>query len=437
MNNLLWLNAEFQKSLWLELTLGRLIAGPIIIGLIALALSTFPAHAGSDAMILILEIMVIIWGSRMATDSITEELAMRTWDVHRLSASRATGLVLGKFFGGTSFAWYLGGMAAAVSLYLVPGSRADVIDTCVTGLLAQSAAFFCAIALRSGSSSRRVHNLVSQAIGLAIAFGLRKGVALVALEHTEITWFGRVYTPLDFFDALSVIAFAWFIVGAIRLIRRDLGFRDGPAGWSLFVVFLSVLGAGFWSQGQIMSYLSSTTQLIRETSSVLLAVGATYVALLGTPILSNRLSRLWLSLRTGQPMKAWRDMPPWIPGFILCLIAAGAAELRYPGHLPFYVALLGLLARDIVVVAGLRLSLQSRAEPFVTAWFVIVYGIGWYILRHTNWHDLPLPTGDITFPMALAPWGEMLAAMLIFSLGLRRLLRTKPVDSPASFPSGP
>ena len=429
MNNLLWLNPEFQKSLWLELSPTRLIAAPVIVGLIALALHMAGNQIDANVLVLVLEIMVVFWGSRMATDSITEELILRTWDVHRLSAERATGLVLGKFFGGTSFAWYMGGIAAAISLTLLPQSRADVIDTCAIGLLAQSAAFFSAIALRSGANSRRVHNLVSQAIGLAVAFGLRKAITVADLTHTDIVWFGRGYSATDFFNGLSLLTFAWFMIGSVRLIRRDLGFRDGPAGWSVFIVFLSVMGAGFWSTGQLTTILDTQAQLLRETSSAVLAVAASYIALVGTPTLTSRLTRFVQSMRSGQWLETWREMPPWFAGYGLCIIAVIAGGIRYPGHAAFDVALLGFLARDALVVTGLRLRFQHRAETAITGWFLIAFVLGGYLLYQGPWHDLAYAMGDTTFPKALLPWGEAFLAGLAFAPVYSRIWRAVPLES--------
>ena len=121
------LNPEFRRNLWIELRLHRLLAMPIMVGLVAaLTLSLdesyeilrYIALAGFYGV-------VYIWGSRRAAAAVADEVNARTWEMQRMSALGAWQMTWGKLFGSTAFVWYAGLMilAALVSASVAGGAR--------------------------------------------------------------------------------------------------------------------------------------------------------------------------------------------------------------------------------------------------------------------------------------------------------------------------
>ena len=95
---------EFRRNLWIQLTPQRLIATPLVLGLLF--------YAGAEGSVLpvapefLFWMFAGFWGTRRAADSITEEVIGATWPNQRMAAIGAWSMTWGKLFGATAFAWY-------------------------------------------------------------------------------------------------------------------------------------------------------------------------------------------------------------------------------------------------------------------------------------------------------------------------------------------
>jgi hypothetical protein len=414
MNALLRFNAEFQKDLWEEISIGRLIGMPIVIGLIAVFTWKVTSLAAVPGIMAVaIGLLTILWGSRMASDSVTEEVANHTWDVHRLSSQSATSLVLGKFLGGTIYSWYGAAIAVGISYYADKTALLQISGWCLAGLIAQSAAFFTALALRGGNSSRRVQNLIAQLAGLIAAITIRNLPTQLTSVGVEMVWFGKLYPTLDFVNALSGIVVAWFLIGGIRIVRRDLGSRDGPLGWIAFTICVAVFMSGFAPRfAEAFANLSLPADSNQTRKILYVAVDAFYVALLGNPGSYNRLARLYRHAVTGDLPHIWRDTMPWMAGYILCLAAAIYTSVTSTPDACFSVAALGFLLRDAIVLTGFRLRDHGRGSIAVF-YFLAVWVAGPYAVRNHEALAAFMPTDNTILSIGLA-WGEALIALVVF-----------------------
>ena len=104
------LNPEFQRNLWLELTPHRRVAMPVILGAVFLLVYLSSAHQFGDSTATVAAmlyfILAIVWGTRLAADSVSGEIRDHTWDLQRMSSLQPWSLSWGKLFGSTAFAWY-------------------------------------------------------------------------------------------------------------------------------------------------------------------------------------------------------------------------------------------------------------------------------------------------------------------------------------------
>jgi pimeloyl-ACP methyl ester carboxylesterase len=67
-------------------------------------------------IVLLFGVLTILWGTRLAANSILDEMADKTWDWQRLSILSPWTMTWGKLFGATAFAWYGGLVRPAAPL---------------------------------------------------------------------------------------------------------------------------------------------------------------------------------------------------------------------------------------------------------------------------------------------------------------------------------
>jgi hypothetical protein len=161
------MNPEFQRNLILELSIHRLIAMPVILLLVFVATG---ALAGEDAATYVatgvLWLLLVLWGGRLAAETVLGEVAGRTWDAQRMSSIGPWTMSWGKLFGSTVFVWY--GALWCVPAYFWSGQKsfADLVETALLGLFTHAIALFLTSCTCSRSaprcSIRRVFNRSSR-----------------------------------------------------------------------------------------------------------------------------------------------------------------------------------------------------------------------------------------------------------------------------------
>jgi hypothetical protein len=435
---LLSLNPELQRGLWLELTPSRLVAAPVVllllIGAIASVISP-TAAAGVDRTVM--WGLLVLWGSRLAAESVDDEVTGRTWDLQRLSAQTPWGLTLGKLFGGTVFAWYGAAICALALVGLQYNAVGTIIDAVLGGLTAQGTALLAALVLnRFNTHDRRTHTTLAQVIGIVLGWksGFLPFTAKLpfAVLEGHGTWYGMDIPGL--LTALQIASIFWLIFGAMRIIRRELGFVDGPLGWTLYTVYAVVLAAGFvpgdadlasverWSS----HYLPPVARLTSQSIVWVVAVSLTYGAALGVPVSRIALRKLSAAAAARDWGGIWRNLPVWTPSAIVSALVAlaltvqlGAAETTNGGAL-IPLAALGFLMRDIALITFLRLTYRQRTAMALLVMFLVLYAVLPFLLGHL--------TGGLLTPLfapgfnpgvlgLIAPWAEAaFAAMAVWRL---------------------
>ncbi|GMR07357.1 MAG: hypothetical protein BMS9Abin26_0360 [Gammaproteobacteria bacterium] len=248
------INPEFQRNIWLEFTLHRLLATPIIIGAVFLllflsssSLEGFWVLANNVSMILLVVIM-LFWGVRQAAEAVSTEIKDRTWDGQRMSAISPWSLAWGKLFGSTLFTWYTA--IFCVALYYISGKAAGIeyttlktIVVVLSGLLTQAIALLASMNViqknrdQSRSSSTAVFAVV-------VTIG---GISLYAAmdARTTVDWFGMSYDGLPFISLSMLVWLVWAYIGIYRYMRSELQLRNGPIVWTAFMIFALLYSAGF------------------------------------------------------------------------------------------------------------------------------------------------------------------------------------------------
>jgi len=137
-------NPEFARHIWLEMSPHRVIGLPVVILLISLLSWSIDGELtdlASPAMGM--AVVLLLWGSHLAAESVLSEIRERTWHAQRMSALSPWQLAWGKLLGSTLFAWY--GTVLCLLLYLFasatpwPERLPTVLFVVQAGLMVQAA----------------------------------------------------------------------------------------------------------------------------------------------------------------------------------------------------------------------------------------------------------------------------------------------------------
>ena len=276
------MNPELKRNILIEITPQRLVAMPLILGLIYAADWAVDGTAGVITLSEILFwLLIFLWGTRKAAGAFDSEMANNTWDSQRLSALTAGQIFIGKLFGSTSFVLYgalisiLVNAAARLDLYATSLDRPQSIPLrtivlepgdivwssahdLLAGLLGLVVAMFVAVVLMARTrSSKGISVTLCQlfAIGVAGVFADRLGnVGLTSFGRAfgegasslaTANWYG-IASPIVWFVTASLVVYlAWAILGTVRQLRGVLQFKGYRWAWALFVLFVGAYLAGF------------------------------------------------------------------------------------------------------------------------------------------------------------------------------------------------
>jgi hypothetical protein len=327
---------EFRRNLWLEFTPQRLIAMPVILGAVFLLVTlggrrVLDESTGTVAAFAFI-VLIFLWGTRLAAETVIVEVHGRTWDQQRLSAIGAWQMAWGKLFGAPAYAWY-GGLICMVFYAL---SRAAQLPP---GVLLSAVALYIAAGVMAHALSlllslqavlrRRAFGRV-QVLGYQVIAVVPAGMALYGgLDglggnggYAMTVWFGFSMTKLHFALAAVAAFAAWALAGTYALIRLEMMHRHGPWAWLGFVVFAMVFFSGL---DYLPWRLPVTLTALPEGPSVafLIAAAAAYAMAFAEPKHRVRFRQLTHFSRAGQ----WRRVLELAPRSVLTLALAGGAAV--------------------------------------------------------------------------------------------------------------
>jgi hypothetical protein len=362
------MNPEFERNLYLEFSVARLIGMPLSLMVIfAFAYLINSQEFGEDvatAAITLYVFIVLFWGSRQAAESIFDELRNRTWDIQKTSAISPWSLTWGKLFGSTLFNWY-GGIICLL-VYAIATPKAETLFSVVFyaiggGLLAQSLCLLVSLfALRKKQGFNSSLSYLFVLFLLFFASGMITGI-----EHNPsevIHWFYFETTLRNFGLTSLVLACGWTLTGIYRLLTQELQIRTLPWVWMLFIAFLII-----YTQGLIIGHsydtrhehiidhdLSNPSYL--ALSAFVICTVLTYSLIFiddNNPML---LRRLWIYSQEEKWQRFLEEVPCWIISLVLAAPACLYLALSFPAettdeNLHFYpIPIFLLIIRDIGII---------------------------------------------------------------------------------------
>ncbi len=436
------MNPEFRRNLWLELPAHRVVAIPAVLVLVFLAAWLAGGESAvAPISLLTTGLLLIIWGSRLAADSVLSEVVARTWDNQRMSAIGPWDMTWGKLFGSTIYVWYGASWCAFAFLVIGDGRPVDLARLLLSGLEAQALALLVSLLLlRRGSETVGFQVTVAQ-VGAILAV-LPIQTLLQIDPEGYVSWYGYVIGQARFILATQLALLAWTVLGAYRVMRAELQYNAGQVTWVGFVVFLAAYVAGF--DGLLM--LGGDTRLpglvaARLFFAFCVAVALTYIAAFVEPKSLVRLRR-WVGFaRQGRVDRVAEMVPTWLTSGAIALILAIATiiNLYLIGHPgldpladvgPLILAVVLFAVRDVSMLYYLILQERARrAHLAALVYLLFLYFLAPVMLSAADLEALtpvfvPTPTGP--WPLIVLPVATQ--ALVAFLLAMRRWRIVRATD---------
>ena len=459
------MNPELQRNLWLEASPRRAAwAGVAVLGIyVAVYLAAEGAGSGEllralgGAGAFIFFASALVWGVRLAGQSVASEIGERTWDFQRLSALDPWSMAWGKLFGATALAWVVGlaGLLVATIAYTVEAGPGPALQFAVAAIalavLLQACGFAAAlVGVRKARAEGRLATLRSAAGGVfsvlfvlfAIGVASRIGELFIGdfgdfspVQSGGTLRFWGAEVERNLFATLSLLAFAgWALAAAWRLMRLELQKHNGPLWWTAFLLF-----AAFWAAGQVNIDPADIrvngdrldpTALSRWGAAAAVFLAGVYAAAFAEPADRVRLRRF-----TGRAPGWTVQVPAVAPALLLAAAAlagvivsilglpagsAGGDDITRLDVVLFVAAVFAFVIRDLAVIAFFRFGPRPKRGDFgAVLALILLYGLG--ALITSNLGDA---TG-LALPNPEAPLVSLLSALVqaaaIGALALRRL----------------
>jgi hypothetical protein len=456
------MNPELQRNLWLEASPRRIgWAATAFLGVLAAVWLSSDGRSASEQLqalggagAFIFFAAALVWGVRLAGQSIGSEIGERTWDFQRLSALDPWAMTWGKLFGATALAWAVGGagLLVATVAYAAQSGPAETLQFFISAValavLLQAAGLAAAlVGVRKARVEGRIATLRSAAGGVfSVIFVL---FAIGVASSVSGLFFGGVrdFTPTTDADAVrfwgaeidrnlfvtgSLVAFAgWALVAAWRLMRLELQKQNGPLYWTAFLLFTA-----FWAAGQPNVNVETLgangvevdlTAAARWASAAAVFLIGAYAAAFAEPADRVRLRRF----ASG---RALAQAPAVVPALALGAVALISVIVSILGlsALPdtddvtrldvvLFVAAIGVFVlRDMAVIAYFRFGPRPKRGDFgAVLAILLLYGLGALIAN---------AVGDavaVALPSPEAPVVSLISglvqAAVIGALALRRI----------------
>lgn len=359
------MNPEFQRNLYLEFSVARLIGMPLAL-LVIFALSyvmnqnQFDNDTANVALWLYIFI-VVFWGARQAGESIYDELRNRTWDIQKTSALSPWSLTWGKLFGSTLFNWYGGFFCLLVYLISKPPSENVFL---ISGYALVGGLLIHALSLLVALFALRKKQPINASISYLFVFFLLFFIFAVNINFKNhainlMHWYNfEIEHPLFVLISLALVC-GWSIVGIYRLLAQELQIRTLPWVWLLFIGFWIVYIHGLLAGNHLENTFAQADEFANLNNLVLVSMAFCATLSYGFMLIDNHnpmlLRRLWLYAQEEKWQRFLEEIPCWLISLVLVLPASlylsvffqfETSEAFHFYPLPAFL----LLLRDVAIV---------------------------------------------------------------------------------------
>ena len=373
------MNPELRRNLWLELTLHRLLAAPVALGLIFLLVYKMSEQGPLGPISVAaasLFIAFAMWGGVHCGDSVLQEARARTWDGQRMSAIEPWAMTWGKLVGAPAFALYGGWICLAVYLVASPERDAPKMalflfaGMVLLGAIAMIGSIVSARkALGRTSSTAWVLGLVLVVVG--------PWMSILSASDADLSWWGRNWGRLDFLLASTLVFAAWAVFGAHRLMSQELRVRTMPWAWIAFLLFVAVYVSGFGIRERDGPGKQLNVMLI---AGLVVSMATVYPLLFSEGSGAMTVRRLLLRVAAKDWRRLLEEIPLWPAslalGFVFCVLTVFLVGPRAGDDEVFRALVLApvpiflLAVRDAALYMFFALARQPRRAEAATIFYL-------------------------------------------------------------------
>jgi len=427
-------NPEFIKNIRLQLNPVKLVLMPMILGMIFFVVYLLNAdsnepveHTMQVTSLILLGLVVFIWGTKMAVESLAGEFNERTWDSQRMTAIGPWNLVWGKLFGSTLYAWY-GGLLCLLLFAVATFSTPDpsrylelLLFLLFAGIFVQS--ILLAFILTEFAKNRDLGKLSLSSysvVGLLFLFFLPSFAMGAYDAHGTVRWYSIELHPMRMLLSSALFFCLWGVLGFYRAMRKELQFDTGPWVWTLFVLSLMLYASGFVINNDRISFMQLLFSALY--TSFFIGTASCYLMALAEP--KSIVDIRWLvdKARQGKRLEVFAKLPAWFMSLLLAaLLCTALFSMKLSIHARLLdgsdwlrtlvefspLAFLLFCLRDLGIILYVNLISTGKNRDLVAVFYLIIlYGLIPSILNAADAKlALPwfLPFSDTGFLNSVVP----------------------------------
>lgn len=327
-------NPEFKRNRLIELTPFRLVIMPIIIGI--LVYGVYLTEPGKISVIyftaqIIYYILVFVWGSKLAADSVIGEFNDGTWDSQKMTLLTPAEMTIGKVFGGTLYAWY-GGIVCALILFCtafqMPHSYywfTNIISLVLNGITFHSISIIFGLSSIIQNRNKKKLNSALPFL-IPISLGILLLIFRTILQITTIAKFSdpfRVHSailyvkwwfididPAIFSIFTSMVYAFWGLMGVYAFFRQEMRYRNSPALFIWFIITISLYYSGLNVSKAQENFSNSVLIILATIFFVSLII--TYLGIFYERKDPLNISRQFENISISNLMSNWSNVPRWM-----------------------------------------------------------------------------------------------------------------------------
>lgn len=389
------INPEFRRNLWLEITPYRLLGMPLV-----LAAVFYLSYVSDDYQLGdkvrstasgLFFLLSLIWGTKLASESIMNEIRDHTWDGQRMSELTPWQLTWGKLFGSTVFTWYGAGICLLFQLLASNRGMEATFKTLMVLVLAGilSHAVSLQASLMAIQKERKFNK--SQTAGI-LMFGIFVAGPFFSMaygkEGATVSWYGLEVYYLDLLLATLLAYTCWAVTGLHHLIRLELQMKNHPWVWSAFVIFCMGHIGGFFQQ-TTHGRPGISSQVLDSVSPPFLAAFFVATSLVYLLALAERKDPVALRTLAGlaaaeQWPRFFERAPRWIVTLLIAVLAGVAVMATAAAGSPvsrlhivlFILSCIFLTIRDLGLMLFFNLAASPRrADMLLLLSLALLYGV--------------------------------------------------------------
>ena len=396
-------NPELRRQLWLELTPNRMMMMPLTLGaiffLFYLTADNMNEFMGSlrTVSLLAFGIIILIWGTKLVSESVISEVNEKTWDSQRMTPISPSDMTIGKLFGSTVYTWYGAAICSAAALiaiiYLRDAKTFKIfLILLISGLLIHSFSLLSSLVMIRRNIGREKVNsnglfvfsviLTLWLMGIipSMIFGYRG-------KDSLIIWYDIRFFPEDFSIVALIFFLTWSCIGAYRNMKTEFQMSNGPFVWMIFLISIMLFFSGLIAN--IKSAEAFARILLSCYLSYIIAITATYIMAFSEPKSIVEFRRIISLMKQGQWKEFGEAIPLWLISLGFCVILCAILLMLSPfdsmidkaiksEHLSVLHPLNCLLfvLRDLSLLIYVNLKGESqRADIAAAVYLILIYGL--------------------------------------------------------------